>query len=440
MSHRALRLGVAALGFAAALWLVTDATRARPTAGLWRATAAGTTCEDPEWAHTAERTLVPEPFHGERVTVTRCDRYRGYLVVHGRSRLSIELHASGDTRVLLGKQQLVALDAGAVRVTRRAERILEPGAHFLEVRAVQSAPLAYLRLSAELEPEEAGEDTPLGERALRPLDLDSLAPSPVDAARMLAAPPLTRRAPERLAGFLVSLATAALALGARSPRRGMAWLGLLTLAAALLALAPERSFDPHSLSHGARAWRTLWHSSPGVFADAIPALGIEPWLLGAAWTVGGEGGPRVLAVALGALELAWLTATAERVAGIDAARACAILGVVTIGIRGVDTDPLPALFALGCWLAASSQRRVLGRIARASSPVPRESVLSHARATTSRRTLATLGGLGAAAVALGAAGFGAPRLAGTIALLVVLLGAAIARVLGAAPRAPAPQP
>lgn len=430
-----IRAGVAALGLAVAAWIARDGTRARPTAGLWHLEARGAACDEPTWRDAAVRTLVPEPFHGERIASSRCDLYRGYLVVREPTRLSIELHASGDARLSIDKQQFVALDAGAVRVTRRAERALEPGAHVLEIATTQGPPLAYLRVSARVEPESARADGPLASRALHPLDLDALAPSVIDATRVLDDASFQRRSPARLSAFLASLALALLALGARDTRRALGWGALALGASAVLALAPEVPLDPHAIAHGARAWRTLWHSSLGVFADAIPALGPEAWLLGAAWTLGGDGGPRVLAVVLGALEVLVLTATARRAAGADAAHACAVVATTAVVVRGVGVDPIPVLIALGGWLAASGPGRTLGRLARAASATPRESAFAHGRATASRRSAATLAAVGVIFAAAVATEHGGSRLAGAVALLVVLLGAASARALAETPRA-----
>jgi hypothetical protein len=465
-AKRRASLGLALLALlcvGASAWLVTDTVRARASAGVWHASSYDARCaDDPSWADTARRELVPEPFHGEVLPDggdARCDLYRGYLVVRARARLSIELHASGDTSVMLGKRELVRLEAGAVRVTRRAERTLEAGSHFLELRSVQRGHLAYLRLSARLDAEAT--DEPLATRALFPLDHDALAPSLVDGERLRGDGSFARRTGARLAGVLALVTlTLVLAGGARVLARGSRgarpWaralepvVALVLLSVALLALAGLGDADPHFVAHGARAWRTLWLSVPrGAFADAIPALGPAEWLLGASWSLGGAHGPAVLAVVLGALEVLWLSRAAAHVAGRAAGLGAAALGCAAAIANGplvIDRSTVISLgLALLALLTARALRggplsRAVGRLARrasASSASP-ESPLVHARSNARRASASLLVVL--ALVDVGAIAVGsAPRaIAGSLALVLALALHLGRGALLATPRAPA---
>ena len=393
----AIALSLTALAVATFLFL--DTTRPRPTAGFWRVTSYGHDCaRDPTWREREPRTLVPEPFHGEllhlptatRVAPTdhRCDVYRGYLVVREPSRLSLELHANGRTRVVFGKAELVSLDSGSVRITRRVERPLGAGSHLLEVRSDHEGQLAYVRLSALVEPEGAATPTPLSARALLPLDHDTLAPSLVDAEAVRADPRFVRRSALRLCALLAALGI--VLLGRRLARGFEALSRTRAIETAVLAVGaiaaivvlelwrgpPSIVADPHDIAHGARAWRTLWLGIPTrSIVDSIPAMGPTPWSAGAAFALGAGQGPRVLAVAVGALAAALVVGAASLTRGARGgavALASMVLLTFARGPARLDDASLAGLglaalaFALawlgartrvGTWLARTTRSR-----------------------------------------------------------------------------------
>lgn len=444
---RVLARAVALAGLGLAIFLVADTTRARPTAGMWRVTSHEADCgRDPSW-RSGPPTLVAEPFHGELLerrdppASARCDVYRGYLVVREASRLSLELHASGSTRVVFGKQELVALDAPGVRITRRIERPMPPGSHLIEIRSEQNGQLAYLRLSALIEPEGRATTLPLAERALLPLDHDALAPSQADAERVRTDTTFVRRAPQRLTILLVAILGVVLA-----PWLARSWItaraGWTSIDAPLFTLATtaalsvvgwlswspsEIVIDPHFVAHGARAWRTVWLSLPaGPFADAIPALGATEWTLGAAYALGGPEGPAVLANAVSASALAFLVASARLLEGPRSAAILLVASVATrvlVGPPSLDRASMASLTlaAITLVIALLLARSRLGSVASRLSP--RRPTRSDPSSTT-RITRARSVRIGLVAAALSttiALGLGAPTTALAPLLLVVLV-------------------
>jgi hypothetical protein len=445
----ATALSLTALAVAAFLFL--DTTRSRPTAGFWRVTSYGHDCaRDPTWREREPRTLVPEPFHGEllhlptstRVAPTdhRCDVYRGYLVVREPSRLSLELHANGHTRVVFGKAELVSLDSGSVRITRRVERPLAAGSHLLEVRSDHEGQLAYVRLSALVEPESTATATPLSARALPPLDHDTLAPSLADADAVRADPGFVRRSGLRLVVFLAALWLAL--LGPRLARRLEALRANRTLDAVVLAsgalvsivvielwrVLPSAVVDPHHVAHGARAWRTLWLGIPTrSIVDSIPAMGPTAWSAGAAFALGAEQGPRVLAVAVGALSAALVVGAAALTRGARGgavALAATTLLAFARGPARLDDASLAGLglAALACALAWLWARTRVGTwLARAVRSRDASDPARSMRTSRERRTLPLA--LACLVLALGALSLGlGPLAAAPVAVLALALG------------------
>jgi hypothetical protein len=445
----AIALSLTALAGAAFLFL--DTTRSRPTAGFWRVTSYEHDCaREPTWREREPRTLVPEPFHAELLHTTtaarpaptehRCDVYRGYLVVRERSRLSLELHANGHTRVIFGKAELVSLDSGSVRITRRVERPLAAGSHLLEVRSDQEGQLAYLRLSASIEPEGTATAMPLSARALAPLDHDALAPSLVDAEAVRGDPSFVRRSALRLWALLGTLLIAL--LGTRLVRGLESLRATRTLDVAVLALVglavivvleawrdpPSAPADPHFVAHGARAWRTLWLGLPTrSFVDAIPALGPAEWSAGAAFALGGEAGPGVLAVVVSALACALVVGAAVLTRGVRAALLALASMVLVAWARGPAVLDRPSLAALGlaalafvlAWLLARTRVGTwLARLAPAREPGdPARST----RTSRERRTLPLA--LACLVLAVGALTLGlGPLAAAPVVLLALVLG------------------
>jgi hypothetical protein len=446
-----LALVLGALLLASALFV--DTTRTRSTAGFWRRTSHDPTCvRDPSWRDAASPELVPEPFHaellhatdaiGHRVAARRCDVYRGYLVVREPSRLSLEAHATGTVRVVFGKQQLLELEAGGVRITRRVERPLPAGSHLLELRSEQDGELAFLRLSALLEPEARATTTPLASRALLPLDHDALAPSQADADRVRRDSTFVRRSAPRLALLLLAIAIALLLPGLdRSLSRGAAGLDVRALVAITIAITAVLGWlrwpladvltDPHALTHGARAWRTLWLGLPTrSFVDSIPAMGATEWASGAAYALGGDEGPRVLALAVIACTIALTVSTAHVLRGT---RLAAVVGVALVAWDLVlapitlDRGRFAAL-GLACvsfvvaWLA--TRTRVGSWLARPAAPLaglPRSHALATTRATRDRALPWVLGA--SALAALGVPALGIP-LAACAPLLVLVIACA----------------
>jgi hypothetical protein len=438
---------------AVAAFLVADTTRARRDAGVWHAVSYDADCaRDRAWRD-GPRTLVAEPFHGELLerhtppAIARCDLYRGYLVVREPSRLSLELHASGSARVVLGKQELVALDAGGVRITRRVERPLPAGSHLIEVHTEQSGQLAYLRLSTRIEPDDDATGTPLATRALTPLDHDALAPSHVDAERVRDDPSFARRTPRRLVLFLLAMLAAilvpglgrsigALRAGWSAMDARLCMLATIALLAAIEGIGGSSghvAIDPHFIAHGARAWRTLWLSLPtGSVADSIPALGPTEWALGAAHALGGDEGPRVLAAAVSAMLIAALVASARLIGGVRAALITMVIFValhVLLDARALGRAEMGQL-AVACLCAiltwALTRARVASLVSRIDVGTSREDPSSHRRATSSRLTriwTVVVIVASALAIALGVA----PTLFGPIVILVAIVSIVAAR-------------
>ncbi|MBN8612296.1 MAG: hypothetical protein J0L92_17000 [Deltaproteobacteria bacterium] len=438
---------------AVAAFLFVDTTRARRDAGFWHVVSYDADCaRDPAWRD-GPRTLVAEPFHGELLerhvppASARCDLYRGYLVVREPSRLSLELHASGSARIVMGKQELLALDAGGVRITRRVERPLAAGSHLVEVRTEQSGQLAYLRLSARIERDDDATEAPLAARALTPFDHDLLAPSLVDGERVREDATFARRTPRRLALFLLVVLAAIVAPGlGRSIgalRAGwtamdarmcvLATIALLATIEAIGGSSDHVAIDPHFITHGARAWRTLWLSVPtGTAADSIPALGPTEWALGAAHALGGEGGPRVWAVAVSAIVIAALVASARLIGGVRAAlitMVCFVALHVLLDARALGRAEMgqlgvACLCAMVTWTL--TRARVASRLSRIGVGTSPEDPSSHRRATSPRLTRVWTGVMIVAcgiAIALGLA----PTLLGPIVILVAIVSVVAAR-------------
>ena len=438
---------------AVAAFLFVDTTRARRDAGFWHVVSYDPDCaRDPAWRD-GPRTLVAEPFHGELLehhvphAVARCDLYRGYLVVREPSRLSLELHASGSARIVMGKQELLAIDAGGVRITRRVERPLTAGSHLVEVRTEQSGQLAYLRLSARVEPDDDATDAPLAVRALAPLDHDLLAPSLVDGERVREDDTFARRTPRRLALFLLVMLAAIVAPGLHRSigalRAGwtamdarlcmLATIVLLATIEAIGGSSDHVAIDPHFITHGARAWRTLWLSLPaGSVADSIPALGPSEWALGAAHALGGDEGPRVLAVAVSAIVIAALVASARLIGGVRAALITMVifvalhvlLGALALGRAEMGQLAVTCLCAILTWTLTRAP--VASRVSRIGVGTSPEDPSAHRRATSPRLTRVwTVVVIVACAVgmALGVA----PTLFGPIVILVAIVSIVTAR-------------
>lgn len=348
------------------------------TSGFWRVTSRSADClEEPEWMQRAPLTLASEPFVGEILASPehavdgvrvfhdgpRCDLFRGYLAVSERTRLTLEVHASGEVHATLDRHGLVRLDAGTVQTRRRGERIVEPGVHRIELRSLHRHGLAYVRTAWSFAPVEGAAritTRTLEEREVAPLEVGRIVPSPLEAERALErargasteAPSTTAVAPSfdgksaRFAAILAALALALLALTLARPRgmRSRFALDVAALATVTTALAWQMATKPTDTTWSSEvlaALRTLaWSAREGRFVDAIDPLPLSAWLVGFATHVGGAAGPRVLASTLAGARVAFGAIAAQRIAGRRAGWLVALVanGVIA-GSGPVGLDP-----------------------------------------------------------------------------------------------------
>jgi hypothetical protein len=205
--------------------------------------------------------------------------------------------------------------------------------------------------------------------------------------------------------------------------------GLAVLAALELSRDPPSTVvDPHFVAHGARAWRTLWLGIPTrTFVDAIPAMGPAEWSGGAAFSLGGEEGPRVLAVAVSALVAALLVAAAALTrgtrAGLLALASVALLswarGPASLDRASLAGLGLAALAFVYAWLV--SRTRVGAWLARLSRSADTSDPARAARSSRDGRTPTLF--VASLVLALGALWLGlGPPAAASLVVLALAVG------------------